>query len=240
MTPSRTFGYVALIDPRVESPEVQRENIERYCQQIGRRVDGLYVDTAASGKLRLFEREAGRQLLHRLRRNDHVVFARLDCLDRSFKGFGTTLKVLGNLGVVVHLCDVPGVLDPRDPYIRVLIKMLVSFTEYERRMIGLQTGQALNSLKAEGRRYSRFAPYGFEFQRRGKKTVMVPKPREQEIRARVVALSADGYSTEQIREYLAFEWKVRNRNGNTFGRTEVANMVARGTQWLNDEVCHSA
>jgi DNA invertase Pin-like site-specific DNA recombinase len=242
MAQSRTFGYVrGSTDSRVESPEVQKAIIERYCQRIGRHVDTVYVDGADSGKLRLFNREAGRHLSVALRRGDHVVVARLDLLDRSLVGFGILLSQWDNLGIVTHLCDVPGgVLDPSNQYCEVLIKILISFAEYERRMIGRRTGQALNSLKAEGRRYCRFAPMGFQWERRGKKSVIVPDPNEQAICIRVAEMQSAGYSIDQIRQYLAYDWKVRNRNGNEFGNSQISDMAFRGTQFQNAELVPGA
>ena len=72
MTETRTFGYVlATADSTVESSEVQKGLILRYCERIGRDFDDGYLDTADSGKLRL-PRPARRQTAHgrKVRRGD--------------------------------------------------------------------------------------------------------------------------------------------------------------------------
>ena len=170
MTQSRTFGYVlASSDDQVESAEHQRQIIDRYCGRLARRVDGMYVDRVGSENQRLFDREAGRQLQLTLRRGDHVIVARLDRLDRSFKGFTRVLHAWSERGVVSHLCDMPlTVLDPEHRNCDVFIKLIVKFAEHERRMIGQRTSQGLAVVKSEGRRYSRNAPIGFAWEQRGK------------------------------------------------------------------------
>ena len=158
-------------------------------------------------------------------------------LDCSLQGFASLLAQWYNCGIVTHLCDLPGgVLDPDDEHSEALINMLSSFAESGRRTIGERTGQALNSLKAEGRRYCKNAPYGFTWERRGKKRIKVPDPREQSICIQVAKMQAMGYSLDQIRQYLNYEWKVRNRNGNEFVNSQVREMAVRGRQFLNAEL----
>jgi DNA invertase Pin-like site-specific DNA recombinase len=181
-----------------------------------------------------FDRQAGRQLMVTLRRGDHVVVAQLHGLACSFLGFGRILKQWAKQGVVVHLLDVPGgVFDPAIPYCELLIGILVTFAEHQQRLIGLRTKQGLAAVKAEGRRHSRIAPYGFRWERHGKQMVRVPVPEEQAICARAAELKAKGRTIDEIRQYFAYELKVRNRNGKEFGGSSVHNMARRGTQWLN-------
>jgi hypothetical protein len=42
----------------------------------------------------------------------------------------------------------------------------------------------------------------------------------------------EGHSWHQIRRYFAYECKVRNREGNEFGDTEIRNMTFRGAELL--------
>jgi hypothetical protein len=55
----------------------------------------------------------------------------------------------------------------------------------------------------------------------------VPNPYEQAILARVGELRLMGYSIDQIRQYLNYTWKVRNRRGREFGYEEVRRMCLR-------------
>jgi hypothetical protein len=99
-------------------------------------------------------------------------------------------------------------------------------------MIGTRVKESFVKMKQEGRRCSRHAPYGYKWERRGKQTFAVPNPAEQPVIRRVVELRERGYSLDQIRQYLNYEWKVRNREGNEFGSTEVRNMAIRGAELL--------
>jgi DNA invertase Pin-like site-specific DNA recombinase len=242
MAQSRTYGYALdSSDDQVESAEHQTQIIERYCERLGRRVDGMYADRVGSENQRLFDRESGRQLQLTLRRGDHVVVARLDRLDRSFKGFTRVLRAWAERGVVTHLCDMPmSVLDPGHRHCEVLIKLIVKLAEHERRMIGQRTSQGLAVVKSEGRRYSRNAPFGFAWERRGKSTVMVAAPKEREICAKAAELKATGLSIDRIRQHLAYKLKVRNRNGREFNNSAVHQLAIRGAQWLNADVPQGA
>ena len=75
------------------------------------------------------------------------------------------------------------------------------------------------------------APYGFRWEKaKDGKTYAVPVPEEQAICRRVAELYAQGYSVNQLRQYLAYKCKARNRNGREFGYTEVRNMALRGVK----------
>ena len=241
MGQSRTLGYVvASVDRQVESPKTQTAVIESYCKGIGRQVDHVFVDRD-SGKQRLFDRVGGKQLRLAVRRNDHVVIARLDRLADSALETARILDQWRKGGIVTHLVNVPGgVLDPGDPNCELLVKFLGSVAESERDMLRLRTRQGLAALKAEGRRYCGPAPMGFKWERRGHRTVMVPDIGERTICARVAELRAEGYSIDRVRQYLAYEWKVRNRNGGEFGNTEVHKMARRGAEWLRADASHGA
>jgi DNA invertase Pin-like site-specific DNA recombinase len=174
----RTYGYTrASMIEEVESPEAQAEIIATYCRRIGRRLDDVFLDDAPSCGLPLAEREGGKALLRGLRKGDHIVAARMGGMFRSFIEFGKTLDAWARLGVVRHLCDVPaGPLDPEDPLTRHLIDLLVLFNASRSRTIAARCRAVSDRLKAEGRRNSRFAPYGFRWEECGGLSYQVPDP----------------------------------------------------------------
>jgi hypothetical protein len=57
---------------------------------------------------------------------------------------------------------------------------------------------------------------------------MVPDEAERAIIHRVAELWLEGYSIDAIRQYLAYTWKVKNRNNREFGCSEVRRMALRG------------
>jgi hypothetical protein len=152
---------------------------------------------------------------------------------RSFNEFVSTLDRWAELGVVVHLCDVPiGPLDPESTPFRLVIDVLVLFNGSESRRIATRCRQVADSLRAEGRRYTRFAPFGFKWEERGRFTVLVPEPIEQRLCIQAAEMRLQGYSWHQIRRYFAYEWRVRNRKGNQFGFTEIRKLTFRGLELL--------
>ena len=90
------------------------------------------------------------------------------------------------------------------------------------------------SLRAEGRRNTRFAPYGFKWERRGQFWFLAPEPNEQRLCIQAAQMRLKGYSWHQIRRYFAYEWKVRNRRGNQFGYTEIRELTFRGLELLRE------
>jgi putative DNA-invertase from lambdoid prophage Rac len=237
----RTYGYVRASNlEEVESPEDQAGIIASYCHRTGRHLDGMFDDDALSGGLPLAEREEGKRLLLTLRKGDHIVVARLGRVIRSYIEFGDLLDGWAKLGVTVHLCDLPVMpLDPENTLCRQVIDMLVSFTSSRRRRISTRSKDACYYLKADGRRYARYAPYGFKWEERGRITFMVPDPEEQRICRKAAGMKIEGYSFHQIREYLAYTWKVRNRKGNQFGYEEVRKLVFRGGELMHAAEAHA-
>ncbi len=61
---------------------------------------------------------------------------------------------------------------------------------------------------------------------------MVPEPDEQRICVKAAEMKIEGYSFHQIRRYLAYTWKVRNRKGNQFGYEEVRKITFQGLKLL--------
>jgi DNA invertase Pin-like site-specific DNA recombinase len=228
------YGYIRASDvPEIESAQAQQQMIENYCRRAGQEVHAHFVDASDSGKLPLDRREAGGRLVVDVRRGDHVVLARLDRLADSFLDAMLTLDSWVWRGIVTHILDIPGCcLYPGKPETRNAIAMTIAFAWYWRKMVGARVKESFAKMKKEGRRCSLHAPYGYRWERRGKKTFAVPAPEEQVILRRVVELEEQGYTLDRIRQYLNYDWKVRNREGKEFGSTEVRNMVVRGAEML--------
>ena len=218
MSRSRTFAYVrGSIDPEVETMETQKAVIADYCRRIGRPIDGWYVDRAEAGTKHFLDRTAGRHLLMAATRGDHIIVARADRLSRSFARFAQALQQWNRLGVTVHLCDMPGaVLDANSGAIRWIVEVMAEFAMCDRRMVQLRSRESARQLELQGRRNSRFAPYGFRWKKQGGKTYIAKAPEEQAIICKVVGLASEGYSFDQIRQQL-IELKVRNRRRRPFG-----------------------
>jgi DNA invertase Pin-like site-specific DNA recombinase len=228
------YGYIRASDlPEIESPQLQQHLIENYCQRGGQQVHAYYIDTSDSGRLPLHRREAGARLVRVIERGDHIILARLDRLADSFLDAAHILDCWVRRGVAVHVLDIRRCcLHPDKSESITVIDMLIAFAWYSRKMVGARVKASFSKMKKQGERFSRHAPYGFEWQRRGEKTFAVPAPDEQAIIKRVLELRGAGYSLDRIRQYLNYELKVTNREGHGFGSTEIRNIVVRGAEML--------
>jgi DNA invertase Pin-like site-specific DNA recombinase len=233
-------GYVmASADPGVQSRDAQREAIQRYCDPAGLKgVSGFYVDPASEGGLTFNRRAAGRRLDEDLRRGDHVI-VRFDRLAGSLLEAAFILESWFRRGVTTHLVDVDidGVrLEPHNPQARAIIWALVEFGRAGRRMTGSRARETIADLKKQGKRYCRIPPYGYRSEKRRGETVMVPDEVEQVILRRVGELWLEGHSIDAIRQYLAYSWKIKNRNNREFGCSEVRRMAIRGAREMAQEL----
>jgi DNA invertase Pin-like site-specific DNA recombinase len=225
---SYVAAYVAAsIDPEVSSPEEQERTIRDYCASLKLPEPKIYVDPPSTHKLALSDRQAGRKLEEHLKRGDHALVVGADRLAGTFRQAMLILDGWNRRGITIHIIKPECCLVAGDRGCRVFIELLVSFTEAASRMVTIRNRATAEGLKAQGRRRSGRAPFGYTFQKRDGKSYLAEEPSEQAIRNRVVELNSQGYSIDQIRIYLVYDWKVRNREGNEFGYSEVRNMIHR-------------
>jgi DNA invertase Pin-like site-specific DNA recombinase len=227
------FGYARPSpDPAIANAAAQGEAIRRYCEAAGLKLYGNYLDLASSGKLPIFRREAGGRLWTILQRGDQVVVVALHRIADGFTEVTSTLDSLMRRGVVLHVIDPACRIDPGDAGSRTAVELLSSLVQAGNRLNGCRVREAFSYRRREGRRCSGQAPFGTHWQRKGKETYAVPNPYEQAILARVGELRLMGYSMDQIRQYLNYTWKVRNRRNREFGYEEVRRMCLRSNELI--------
>jgi DNA invertase Pin-like site-specific DNA recombinase len=237
---SHVHGYIrASTDKQIASPETQKQIIEDYARRIGKTVDRYFVDPATSGKKKLHDREAGRELMSVLRSRDTVIVARLDRLSRSFIGFALILEAWTKLKVGIHLCDMPGGhFDPDNPMSEMMIGILIVFANYERRLISQRTKEGLLARKLRGEKYNRWAEYGWRWEKRfdsrlnKQVNVKVPDEKERSILRKVVELRAAGLSFDRIRQHLSYVMKVKTRLGGDWTKGRIATLFEQGLRLM--------
>jgi DNA invertase Pin-like site-specific DNA recombinase len=228
MSKAVTFAYLrSSLDPEVATVEAQRAAIEEHCRRVGLGEPGVYIDRGDSGMTPVFRRVAGSKLEERAKRGDRIVVPSLDRIADNFLEAARTLDGWARRGITVHILHPMCRFDPNDPGCRAFVTMVVEFAEAGVRMMGIRGRATAEELRVQGRRRSRHAPFGHRFVECNGKCYLAEEPSEQAIRRRVLELNSQGYSIDQIRRYLAYEWKVWNRKGNEFGYTEVRNMIHR-------------
>lgn len=79
---------------------------------------------------------------------------------------------------------------------KMVFRMLAVLAEFERDQVSERTKAAMAHLRANGRRFSRFAPYGWTFDSSG--TQLIASANEQETLARMRRLRGEGLSYREI------------------------------------------
>jgi DNA invertase Pin-like site-specific DNA recombinase len=227
--------------------DVQKTTISDFAARLGRTVDFWWLDPATHSDKEISERPNGGKLMAELRHGDHLIVAKLDRLSRSYIEFATTLNTLEKLGVVLHVCDIPGgTFDPHNHIGRLMIHILIAFAEYERSLIRIRTREALQARKQRGEKYCRWADYGWRWEKRTdprlKKPVNVKVPDENEraILRKVVELRAAGHSLDQIRQHLNYVMKARTRMGGEWTTARIAYLFEQGLRLMADSATESS
>jgi DNA invertase Pin-like site-specific DNA recombinase len=226
-------GYVLVsTDPGIPSPDAQTKAIKKYCEHAGLELTDIWRDAAGSGGMPIYRRAAGERLEGDLRRGDHIV-TRFDCLASTPLEATFILRTWYLQNITTHLVDVhiDGVwLSANNPQVGGIIEALVEFGRAGQRMTGSRARETIADLKKQGKRYCGTAPFGFTWQKRHGGTFLIPDEYEQTIQRQVAALWVQGHTIDAIRQYLAYTWKVKNRNNKEFGCSEIRKMAIRGAQ----------
>ena len=149
---------------------------------------------------------------------DAVIVAKLDRLTRN----------LGDLRDMVHEFNRRGValistgesLDTGSATGRAMIHLLGLFSEWEREVIGERTSEALQALKARGKRTG-VVPYGHAADEEGN---LSECEHEQAVIGRMIELREAGNSYEAVSQALAADG-IRNRAGGVFTRSGIHRLL---------------
>lgn len=215
---------------RVSSEEQAREGVSlaaqearltAYCAAKGWTLVAVVRDEGESAKS--LDRPGLAELLTALPKRgrpwDAVVFLKVDRLTRSVRDLGELVTRFDKAKAALVCVEEP--LDTSTAAGRMLANLLVTVAQWEREANGERTKTALGHLRTQGRRVSRFAPYGARFEG----GQLTPDPAEQAVRARVRALAATGLGPSAL---VRATWAegLRNRHGHVFSRAALAQMVA--------------
>jgi DNA invertase Pin-like site-specific DNA recombinase len=149
-----------------------------------------------------------------------IVVYHLDRFARDLAGTLDYLRRFARRGVELHVVGRGRVeADTASGFIVTAVEGLAA--EHYRRVISEKTRDALARLRANGRRVSRWAPYGFRDAAGGR---LLPAPREQATLRRIVSLHASGLSLRAISRALASEG-IRARNGRPFAAMTLSRLV---------------
>jgi len=126
---------------------------------------------------------------------DAVIIYKLDRLTRSLKDLNLLVELFNKNDVA--LCSIKDSLDTKTANGRMVINLLGTISQWEREVISERTSEALQELKASGKRYGQI-PFGKELAN-GR---LVNCTQEQEIIKEIKALKNKGYGYTKIASVL--------------------------------------
>lgn len=126
----------------------QREAIKRDCEHRGRTLGVIYSDTASGRSMD--RREGLQQALSELENGtaSGLIVAKLDRLSRSLLDFASLMERSRSEGWSLIALDLG--VDTSTPQGELMASVLATFSQFERRLIGQRTRDALAELKAQG------------------------------------------------------------------------------------------
>jgi putative DNA-invertase from lambdoid prophage Rac len=151
----RVWAYIRASTARqVDSPEVQRGAINAYVAKNipDSTVDGYFVDAATSGTIPISEREAGKDMISRLKKGDCVVVMKLDRAFRRLSDAAVMIDRMQATGVHLHVVNLMGgSVDLATPIGKFIAQLLSAFAELDRAFILERTAEGRARRKAQGR-----------------------------------------------------------------------------------------
>jgi DNA invertase Pin-like site-specific DNA recombinase len=209
---------------RTVSLQDQRARIAAYCAERGWSLAEIVCDDGVSGG----RRERLERLAERVRVTGTraVVVYHLDRFARDLAGTLDYLRRFSRRGVELHVVGRGMVeADTASGFIVTAVEGLAA--EHYRRVIAEKTRDALARLRANGRRVSRWAPYGFRLAAGGR---LVPHSRERAALAKITTLQASGLSLRRLSSALAGKG-ILARNKRPFTSKVLATLLARQPIW---------
>jgi DNA invertase Pin-like site-specific DNA recombinase len=198
---TRLFGYARVSTGHQEnSATLQGLRLREYAAKNDLLLAGVFVDQDVSGAKPLKARPEGKKLWDALKPGDTVGVTKVDRAFRSLVDAAGTLEAWNSLGVKVVILDCG--LDLSSPAGQLFFAQLASFAQFERQLLGQRLREVIGHLKAEGRPFSNYRPFGWTHAGTGKRKRFVPLAEEQELGLRVVAMRQAGSSWAEIATQL--------------------------------------
>lgn len=221
----RTFAYIRVSKEREDmiSPEIQRDEIDRYCRQKGWEVTEWFQDLDLSGRLGPEDRPALQELLRRAQDGecDAVVFYRIDRLSREPAHHYAILTSLKEAGVRVDSVGLPADDTPEGAF---MWDLSAALAKLESLRLGKRLRDMHRRLASEGRWSGGIVPYGWRRTRDEKGTRLVLEPEEARWRRWTHEQYQHGWSCARIARHLN-EKAVRTRRGGAWTDGLIWNML---------------
>ena len=226
--PKRALAYIRVSTDKQEiSPEVQTEQITAYCKMKGYNLGLEYRDDATAKTL---ERPNLKEALYAMSKGqaEVLVIAKLCRLTRS----------LGDLSALLERCEREGWtfvsvaedFNTSSAMGRLVVNIIGSINQWEREVIAERTSVVLQHLKANGRRWTKDAPYGCHWKENGhnaKGDIIYKLEKnlvEQRTLQRIVTMRLTGHGQQAIASALN-EKGWLNRAGRGWTRQRIFSIL---------------
>lgn len=202
---TRVSGYIRVSSMNQvdgSSLDVQRTQIQAYCQLKGLELVSIYTDAAVSGGKPIDQRPEGSMLMESIRAREisGMIIVKLDRGFRNTIDCLQTVDELDKLSVSLHIIDLGGSsVDSQSPAGRFMLTVLAAAAEMERGQIKVRCNSGREKHRAEGKRLGEI-PFGYELDTDGETLIEVAG--EQEAIRLVHHLRSQGQTLKQIANRL--------------------------------------
>ncbi len=225
MAELRAFGYIRVSKERedMHSPEIQRSEISRYCEQKGYRLLKWFEDLDISGRINGDGRPALKAMLERAvdGEADVIVCYRIDRLSREPAHHYAVLGLLKDAGVRVDSVHQPHEDSPEGEFLWGLNAILA---QYESLKLGKRLRDMHRQLARSGRWHGGVLPYGWRRVKDERGVRLELEPETAAVRRRIHELYQGGWSCVRIARDLN-ERGVRTMKGTTWSDGLVYQML---------------
>jgi DNA invertase Pin-like site-specific DNA recombinase len=207
------IGYIRVsTEGQVEdgvSLDAQREKIEAWAKLHDETEIVIYKDAGISGAS--MDQRPGLQdaLREACKRRAALVVYSLSRLARSTRDTLSISDRLAKSGA--ELVSLSERIDTTSASGKMVFRLLAVLAEFERDQISERTRAAMAHMRRSGRRISRFAPYGWDFDSEG--DVLVSNPDDQRVVSRMAELRTQGLSFQATAERLSKEGVPTKHSG---------------------------
>ena len=222
---NKTVGYIRVSTVQQAdsglSLEAQRTKIEAYAAMHELNLS-IIEDAGISGKT--LDHRLGMTRLLKLiqsRKVDMVIVSKIDRISRSISDLNNLIQLFNKSGV--EFVSINDHIDTGSANGRLSINLLGSINQWEREIGAERTVEAMAVMRSNGKRISRYAPYGFKLNGNG----VVEDMDEQKACRAIHKLRQDGLSLRRIGAELERRGFC-SRSGNVLSAQTINTVLKRG------------
>ena len=219
----RLIAYARVSTGDQQTIENQVEKIRTYCELHDHELTGVFLDEGVSGKNT--NRPGLTGAIKALTGADGIVITKLDRLSRSIRDWCNLMEQFDRKSKA--LVSVYDSIDTSTASGRMIANMFATIAQWERETIAERTQEAMSYLRKQGRKLSRFEPFGYTTDP-GDPKQLIPCSHEQGLLVKILELREQGNGYTAIADRMNAEGHT-NRSGKPFHKSGIWRIVNRET-----------